>query len=130
MMSLDAEEFATYLINFRQELHRFPELSTEEFETTRRIRHQLEHHQIRVLNFPLNTGLVAEVGPQQGPLFVIRSDIDALPIEEQADVSFRSEHPGIMHACGHDFHSAAALGAAIILKRQESQLSGRVRILF
>ncbi|WP_241574460.1 amidohydrolase [Rosenbergiella nectarea] len=129
-MSLNTEEFSTYLTDFRHELHRFPELSSQEVETTRRIRQQLEHHQIRILDFPLKTGLVAEVGPVDGPLFVIRSDIDALPIEEQADVSYRSEHPGIMHACGHDFHSAAALGAAIILKRQEDQLLGRVRILF
>ncbi|WP_241579016.1 amidohydrolase [Rosenbergiella nectarea] len=129
-MSLNTEEFAAYLTDFRHELHRFPELSTQEVETTRRIRQQLDHHQIRILDLPLNTGLVAEVGPVDGPLFVIRSDIDALPIEEQADVSFRSEHPGIMHACGHDFHSAAALGAAILLKQQEAQLVGRVRILF
>ncbi|WP_241613478.1 amidohydrolase [Rosenbergiella epipactidis] len=129
-MSLNTEEFSTYLTDFRHELHRFPELSSQEVETTRRIRQQLDAHQIRVLDLPLNTGLVAEVGPVDGPLFVIRSDIDALPIEEQADVSYRSEHPGIMHACGHDFHSTAALGAAIILKRQEAQLLGRVRILF
>ena len=129
-MSLNTEEFATYLTDFRHELHRYPELSTQEVETTRRIRQQLAHHQIRILDLPLNTGLVAEVGPLDGPLFVIRSDIDALPIEEQAEVSYRSEHPGIMHACGHDFHSAAALGAAIILKQQEAQLPGRVRILF
>ncbi|WP_441007624.1 amidohydrolase [Tatumella ptyseos] len=129
-MSLNTEEFATYLTEFRHELHRFPELSSQEVETTRRIRQQLERYQIRILDLPLNTGLVAEVGPVEGPLFVIRSDIDALPIEEQAEVSYRSEHPGIMHACGHDFHSTAALGAAILLKRQEDQLPGPVRILF
>ncbi|BAN96143.1 hypothetical protein E05_13770 [Plautia stali symbiont] len=79
---------------------------------------------------PLKTGLVAEVGPAQGPLIVLRSDIDALPIEEQSDVAFRSERPGVMHACGHDFHASAALGAAILLKQQEATLPGRVRILF
>ena len=77
-------------------------------ETIRRIRQQLDAHQIRVLDLPLNTGLAAEMGPVDRPLFVIRSDIDALPIEEQADVSYRSEPPGIMHACGCDFHSTAA----------------------
>ncbi|KNC05843.1 hydrolase [Pantoea sp. RIT-PI-b] len=118
------------LIAFRHELHRFPELSNEEFETTARIRQQLEQHHIRVLDLPLKTGLVAEIGPEQGPLIVLRSDIDALPIEEQSDVTFRSERPGVMHACGHDFHSSAALGAAILLKQQESTLPGRVRILF
>ena len=130
MTQRSTEDFAEYLIGFRHELHRFPELSSQEFATTQRIRQRLEQHQIRILDYPLTTGLVAEVGPSEGPLLVLRSDIDALPIEEQAEVSFRSEHPGVMHACGHDFHSAAALGAAIILKRQEASLAGRVRILF
>jgi len=61
---------------------------------------------------------------------VLRSDIDALPIEEQADVPWRSLNQGVMHACGHDFHATAALGAAILLKEKESLLPGRVRILF
>jgi Metal-dependent amidase/aminoacylase/carboxypeptidase len=97
---------------------------------TARLRQQLEQHQIRIVDLPLKTGLVAEVGPAQGPLIVLRSDIDALPIEEQSDVAFRSERPGVMHACGHDFHASAALGAAILLKQQEATLPGRVRILF
>jgi len=118
------------LIAFRHELHQFPELSNQEFETTRRLRDQLEQHQIRILDLPLKTGLVAEIGASAGPLIVLRADIDALPIEEQSGVSFRSQRPGVMHACGHDFHSAAALGAAILLKQQEANLPGRVRILF
>ncbi|WAH61565.1 amidohydrolase (plasmid) [Pseudomonas silvicola] len=129
-MSFDESALGQQLIAFRHELHRFPELSNEEFETTARIRQQLDQHQIRVLDLPLKTGLVAEVGPENGPLIVLRSDIDALPIEEQSDVTFRSERPGVMHACGHDFHSSAALGAAILLKQQEASLAGRVRILF
>ncbi len=129
-MSFDESALGQHLIAFRHELHRFPELSSEEFETTARIRQQLDQHQIRVLDLPLKTGLVAEIGPVDGPLIVLRSDIDALPIEEQSDVTFRSERPGVMHACGHDFHSSAALGAAILLKQQEANLSGRVRILF
>ncbi len=129
-MSQPDNALGEQLIAFRHELHRFPELSNQEFETTTRIRQQLEKHHIRILDLPLKTGLVAEVGPASGPLMVLRSDIDALPIEEQSNVSFRSERPGVMHACGHDFHSSAALGAAILLKRQEASLPGRVRILF
>lgn len=129
-MSQQLDTLGEQLIAFRHELHRFPELSNEEFETTARIRQQLEKHRIRVLDLPLKTGLVAEIGPEQGPLMVLRSDIDALPIEEQSDVTFRSERPGVMHACGHDFHSSAALGTAILLKQQEDTLPGRVRILF
>ncbi|WP_337010290.1 M20/M25/M40 family metallo-hydrolase [Pantoea sp. AS142] len=106
------------LIAFRHELHQFPELSNQEFETTARLRGQREQQQIRILDLPLKTGLVAEIGTSGGPLVVLRADIDALPIEEQSGVSYRSQRPGVMHACGHDFHSAAALGAAILLKQQ------------
>ncbi|GAA0480139.1 MULTISPECIES: amidohydrolase [Tatumella] len=130
MTEITDTPFAERLIAFRHELHRFPELSHQEFETTARIRAQLEQYQIRILDLPLNTGLVAEVGQPDGPLVVLRSDIDALPIEEQSGVEYRSQNPGVMHACGHDFHSTAALGAAILLKNNESHLKGRVRILF
>lgn len=130
MSTLDQAALGERLIALRHELHRFPELSNQEFETTARLRQQLEQHQIRILDLPLKTGLVAEIGSSSGPLVVLRSDIDALPIEEQSGVSFRSERAGVMHACGHDFHCTAALGAAILLKQQEASLSGRVRILF
>lgn len=124
------QPLAEWITAFRQELHRYPELSNQEVETTARIRAALEKHQIRILDLPLRTGLVAEIGPDNGPLIVLRSDIDALPIEEQSGVAFTSENPGVMHACGHDFHASAALGAAILLKNNEQTLPGRVRILF
>ncbi|WLS79516.1 amidohydrolase [Erwinia pyri] len=115
---------------FRHELHRHPELSNQEFKTTARIRAALQEQQIRILDLPLATGLVAEVGIATGPLIVLRADIDALPIEEKSGVPFSSENPGVMHACGHDFHASAALGAAILLRQREATLPGRVRILF
>ncbi|QKJ86845.1 Amidohydrolase [Paramixta manurensis] len=130
MSDLNYQALGEQLVAFRHELHRFPELSNQEFETTERIRQQLEKYQIRVLPFSLETGLVAEVGPQNGRLVVLRCDIDALPIDEQTELSYRSQRAGVMHACGHDFHSSAALGAAILLKQQEASLPGRVRILF
>lgn len=74
---------------------------------------------------------MAEIGGiNPGELVVLRSDIDALPIEENSGVDYASQNPGVMHACGHDFHASAALGAAILLKAQEALLSGTVRILF
>ena len=115
------EEFAWF--------HRHPELSYEEFETTKRIRAALERADIRILDLPLKTGLVAEVG-QGDSIVALRSDIDALPIEEQTDLPYRSEIAGHMHACGHDFHITSVLGAALLLKARESELSGRIRILF
>ncbi|WP_226101351.1 M20 peptidase aminoacylase family protein [Dickeya oryzae] len=122
---------AQFIQAFRHELHQHPELSNQEFETTKKIRAVLEKEGIRILELPLKTGLVAEVGGlQEGPLVVVRSDIDALPIEEESGVEFSSKNAGVMHACGHDFHSSAALGAAILLKRIEPKLKGTVRILF
>ncbi|RNM08556.1 M20 peptidase aminoacylase family protein [Dickeya undicola] len=125
------EPLAQFIQAFRHDLHQHPELSNQEFETTRKIRAVLEKEGIRILDLPLKTGLVAEVGGlQDGPLVVVRSDIDALPIEEESGVEFSSKNAGVMHACGHDFHSSAALGAAILLKRIEPELKGTVRILF
>ncbi|ACT05068.1 amidohydrolase [Dickeya chrysanthemi Ech1591] len=122
---------AQFIQAFRHDLHQHPELSNQEFETTKKIRAVLEKEGIRILDLPLKTGLVAEVGGlQDGPLVVVRSDIDALPIEEESGVEFSSKNAGVMHACGHDFHSSAALGAAILLKRIEPELKGTVRILF
>ncbi|RWR00959.1 hydrolase [[Pantoea] beijingensis] len=130
MISEQHQPLATFLERFRHELHRHPELSWQEFETTARLRTALTEHQIRILDLPLKTGLVVEIGAQDGPLVVLRSDIDALPIEEKSGVEYRSLNAGVMHACGHDFHASAALGAAILLQKQASSLRGRVRILF
>ena len=125
------QTLARHLEAFRQTLHQHPELSHQEFETTARLRKALEEHDIRILALPLKTGLVAEVGGMQdGPLIALRSDIDALPIHEEVDVAWKSRNSGVMHACGHDFHASAALGAAILLKSIEPELKGRVRILF
>src|SRR5450830_1894262 len=120
-----------FITDFRHDLHRFPELSNQEFATTEKVRTALKLHGIDLLDLPLKTGLVAEIGSHNpGPLIVLRSDIDALPIHEEAGVEFASQKPGVMHACGHDFHASAILGAAILLKQHEAQLPGRVRILF
>ena len=122
---------ADFLRQFRQERHQYPELSNEEFETTAKIREVLEKHHIDVLPFPFQTGLVAEIkGLKAGKTVMLRADIDALPIEEESGVEFSSKKVGIMHACGHDFHMSAALGAAILLKQHQNELEGTVRVLF
>lgn len=125
------QPLAQFIQAFRRDLHQHPELSNQEVETTGKIRAVLEKEGIRILELPLKTGLIAEVGGrQEGPLVVIRSDIDALPIEEESGVEYTSSRAGVMHACGHDFHASAALGAAILLKKVEAELKGVVRILF
>ena len=119
------------LIDVRHNLHKHPELSNEEFETTKTLRKLLNEAQIRVLNLPLETGLVAEItGDREGPIIAIRGDIDALPIFEETDLGYKSQVIGKMHACGHDFHASVILGAAYLLKQQESTLEGTVRIIF
>ncbi|MCT2193589.1 amidohydrolase [Paenibacillus sp. p3-SID1389] len=122
---------AARFVEIRRELHRYPELSNEEFETTRRIRGWLEEAGIRILDIPLTTGLVAEVGGLQGgPVIALRADIDALPIQEETGLPFASANPGKMHACGHDFHTAALIGTAYALKAREAELKGTVRLIF
>ncbi|WP_238653542.1 amidohydrolase [Paenibacillus piscarius] len=132
-MSLQHETedaLASRLVEVRRSLHREPELSNEEFRTTEKLRGWLNEAGIRVLDLPLKTGLIAEVGQGNGSIVAIRCDIDALPIEEQTGLPYASAIPGKMHACGHDFHSAVILGAALLLKKREHELPGKVRILF
>ncbi|WP_427707965.1 amidohydrolase [Staphylococcus parequorum] len=116
-------------VNWRRTLHQYPELSDAEYETTKRLKRILEAYDIKIIDLPLETGLVAEVG--QGETFVaVRTDIDALPIHEQVVHEFTSTNEGVMHACGHDIHMASILAVATRLKDIESQLKGRVRIIF
>lgn len=126
------ESVTEKMIQIRRQLHRRPELAGEETETTRLIREQLEEAGVRIASeYPLATGLVAEIGGYlDGPVVALRADIDALPIQEQTDLPYASEVPGKMHACGHDFHTAAMIGAAILLKEREQELQGTVRLLF
>ncbi|TBL76385.1 amidohydrolase [Paenibacillus thalictri] len=120
------------LIHIRRVLHENPELSMEEFETTRRIREWLLEADITVLDFPqLKTGVIAEiVGEQDGPTVALRADIDALPIQERTGLPYASKIAGRMHACGHDFHTASLIGAADLLMRRRHELKGTVRLIF
>ncbi|KKO55341.1 amidohydrolase [Paenibacillus sp. DMB20] len=119
------------LIEIRRNLHQEPELSNEEHETTRKLKQWLKEAEIEVLDLPeLKTGVIAQIGTGKEPIMALRADIDALPIHEESGVPFRSKFPGKMHACGHDFHTAVALGAAYLLKEKEKELQGTVRIIF
>jgi amidohydrolase len=126
-----AASFASQLVAIRRELHQHPELSNEEFETTGRVERWLREAGLRIRDYSLRTGVVAEVGGRKGgPVVALRADIDALPIQEETGLPFASAVPGKMHACGHDFHAAALIGAALLLKEREDTLGGTVRLLF
>ncbi|MDF2628658.1 MAG: hydrolase [Symbiobacteriaceae bacterium] len=126
-----AADLTPRLIEMRRTLHRHPEVSGEEYWTTQQLKLWLTEAGIAVLDLPLATGLVAEIrGAQPGPVVALRADIDALPVAEETGLQYASEVPGKMHACGHDFHMATMLGAALVLKAMEGELTGTVRVLF
>lgn len=119
------------LTDFFEELHSHPELSYEEYETTERIKRELHAAGIEILQTPLKTGVVAIIrGAQPGKTYGLRCDIDVLPIMEETELPYKSEIPGKMHACGHDFHTAAVLGTALLLQERKEKLHGNVKILF
>lgn len=123
------KEFLKKLIDDRHFLHMNPELSGEEFATTEFIKEKLKEHNIKIIGTNLKNGVVAEIG-QGDKVVALRADIDALPIEEESGVVYHSKVKGKMHACGHDFHTISLIGAAILLKENEDELKGRVRLIF
>ncbi len=124
-----SESLEAQLIAWRRELHQYPELSNREQATSERIRGWLDAAGIRRADYPIDTGVIAEIGTGDN-LIALRADIDALPIHEATGLPWRSRNTGVMHACGHDIHTSVMLGAARLLKAQEATLPGRVRLLF
>ena len=123
------KEFLKKLIDDRHFLHMNPELSGEEIATAEFIKEKLKEHNIKIIETNLKNGVVAEIG-QGDKVVALRADIDALPIEEESGVVYHSKVKGKMHACGHDFHTISLIGAAILLKENEDELKGRVRLIF
>lgn len=120
---------AAWMTTLRHQLHAHPELALQEVATTALIKQTLTELNIRLVDYPGETGVVAEIG-HGAPIIALRADIDALPIQEDNELSFRSTIPGRMRACGHDFHTAALLGGARLLKVHEVDLNGTVRLIF
>lgn len=116
------------LREIRHYLHQHPEISENEFETTAFIKKHLKDLGIEPLDYPLKTGVIAEIGSGQ-PIIALRADIDALPIIEKTGLAYASKN-GAMHACGHDFHQTSLLGTAQILKEREAEIKGTVRLIF
>jgi amidohydrolase len=128
--SLAAEAFAD-AVTWRRHLHRRPELSFHEHETARFVEETLASFGGLEITRPTETSVVARlVTGREGPVLALRADIDALPIREETDLEFASEREGVMHACGHDGHTAVLLAVARVLLALRDDLRGEVRFLF
>lgn len=118
-------------IEFRRVLHLNPELSTEEFETSKRIQAKLDEFGIEYQTGFANTGVLGIIkGEQPGKIIGIRADIDALPITETSGVEFTSLNEGVMHACGHDAHTSMLLAAGKVLNDNKDKVQGTVLLIF
>ncbi|MCX7908182.1 MAG: M20 family metallopeptidase [Ignavibacteria bacterium] len=118
------------IVQVRRTLHKFPELSFQEFKTTEFIQKYLGEIGLEFIRYS-ETGGAALVGDiSNKPCIAFRADIDALPISEETNLPFASDNKGIMHACGHDLHTAILLGTAKLLKKYESELSVCVKLIF
>ena len=123
----NAQEIVEQLIGWRRDIHQHPELGFQETRTAARVAEDLEELGYAVETGLGRTGVVAERGTGE-PVVAIRADMDALPIQEENDVPYASENPGVMHACGHDAHVAIALGVATLLA--DVPMAGTLRFLF
>ena len=127
-----AENFAPRLIEIRRHIHAHPELSGEEHQTSAYIAGVLSSCGLSVTESVGKTGVVGELSGSgnDNRTLAIRTDMDALPIQEYPKLDFASRNPGVMHACGHDVHSTLGLGTAMVLSQLSDSLPGNVRFLF
>lgn len=126
-----ADDVYPEVVDLRRTIHRHPELSGEEHETARRVAEVLEGLGLDVQTGIHGTGVLGRLdGGRAGPTLLLRADMDALPIQEETGLDFASETEGVMHACGHDAHTASLLGTAMILARHRETVHGEVRFCF
>jgi amidohydrolase len=127
----EAGKMKDQVIEWRRHFHRHPELSFQEVETARFVTGQLESFGNLQISHPTPTSVMARlIGDRPGKVLAIRADMDALPIQEENTFEFASGVPGVMHACGHDSHTAVLLAVAKILSARREQIRGEIRFLF
>ncbi len=124
-----AQKVSGAAVTLRRKLHAVPETAWQEHKTSEILKDFLAERGISFKPM-LDTGIVAEIGSGKGKCAAIRSDIDALPINEETDYPFKSTFPGRMHACGHDIHMATVSAAAVMISQLSEQFSGTVKVLF
>lgn len=120
-----------YLAEMMHNIHRWPETAYEEYQTTQLLRDALHQADIPLVDTGMPTCTVALIqGGRPGRTIALRADIDALPMQEESGLPWKSQRDGVMHACGHDFHAAMMLGAAMMLKSRQAELPGNVKVIF
>lgn len=134
LIRTEAEALYPQLVAWRRDFHRHPEMGFQETRTAGIVAAHLHDLGLEVSTGIGKTGVVAlvegEAIPEDAPTVLLRFDMDALPIQEENDVEYRSQNPGVMHACGHDGHTAIGMGVAQVLARRRSALQGRVKLVF
>ncbi|MYF64051.1 MAG: amidohydrolase, partial [Rhodothermaceae bacterium] len=130
-IKIAAKALLPRLISLRRTIHQYPELAFEEHATSALVRKELTGMGIQCLTAAANTGVIATIrGSRPGPTVLLRADLDALPIQEKTNLPFASSKAGVMHACGHDMHTASLLGAAFILHQLRDRIAGNIRLVF
>lgn len=129
-----ADELYPQLVAWRRDFHRHPEMGFQEVRTAGIVAEHLHNLGLEVSTGIAKTGIVALLEgdnlAEDAPTVLLRFDMDALPIQEESDADYRSQNPGVMHACGHDGHTAIGMGVAQVLSRQRAALRGRVKLVF
>ena len=127
----EAEQLFGYTQDLRRDFHRFPEIGFQEYRTAGVVARELTNLGLEVTTGVGKTGVVALLeGDQSGPVALIRFDMDALPINEETGVEYASQNPGLMHACGHDGHTAIGLTVARLLHAHRNELAGTLKLVF
>ena len=126
-----ARQLAPDIIAWRRDFHQHPELGFEEFRTAGIVAEHLHALGVETRTGVGQTGVVGVIeGASPGPTVLLRFDMDALPVPEETDLPFASQHPGVMHACGHDGHTAIGMAVARLLAQTREQWPGRVKLMF
>lgn len=126
-----SDELEQHTIGLRREIHKNPELSYREFATSALVCRELERIGVPYEKSPCEPGIIGTIDSgKPGKFLLLRADMDALPIQENTGLPYASQAPGVMHACGHDIHTANLLAVAEILTRTKEQWSGKVRLVF
>lgn len=127
-----SKKYFKKVVEIRRHLHRHPELSFKEYKTSEFIQQQLKAANIPFTTGHVETGIIATITGKNSErkTILLRGDMDALPIAEKNNVPYKSDNEGVMHACGHDVHSACMLGAAFILHELKEEWEGTVKIMF